>query len=72
MRRMVFGPDEDYLTDWNAMICAFQLEEQVPSYEASDTIVSARAERAVWVFGFADHAPTTLLTYRTDDIQAPR
>jgi 2-polyprenyl-6-methoxyphenol hydroxylase-like FAD-dependent oxidoreductase len=69
VRRMVFGPDEDHLVDWDAMICAFQLEGQVPSYEASHTVVSARAGRAAWVFGFADHAPTTLLTYRTSDIQ---
>ncbi|WP_280402506.1 FAD-dependent monooxygenase [Nocardia carnea] len=69
VRRIVFGPDEDYLTTWNAMICAFQLKEQVPSYEASDSIIMARAKRAVWVFGFADHAPTALLTYRTTDIQ---
>ena len=68
VRRMVFGPDEDHLVDWDAMICAFQLEGQVPSYEASHTVVSARAGRAVWVFGFADHAPTTLLTYRAADI----
>ncbi len=69
VRRIVFGPDEDYLTAWNAMICAFQLKEQVPSYEASDSIIMTRAKRAVWVFGFADHAPTALLTYRTTDIQ---
>ncbi|WP_326640842.1 FAD-dependent monooxygenase [Nonomuraea fuscirosea] len=69
VRRLVFGPDEDYLTTWNAMICAFQLKEQVPSYEASDSIIIARAKRAVWVFGLADHAPTALLTYRTTDIQ---
>jgi 2-polyprenyl-6-methoxyphenol hydroxylase-like FAD-dependent oxidoreductase len=69
VRRIVFGPHEDYLTDWNAMICAFQMKEQVPSYEASDSIIIARAKRAVWVFGLADHAPTALLTYRTRDIQ---
>ena len=69
VRRIVFGPHEDHLTTWNAMICAFQLKEQVPSYEASDSIIIARAKRAVWVFGLADHAPTALLTYRTRDIQ---
>jgi 2-polyprenyl-6-methoxyphenol hydroxylase-like FAD-dependent oxidoreductase len=69
VRGMVFGPHEDHLTDWNAMICAFQLKEQVPSYDASDSIIVARARRAVWVFGLADHAPTALLTYRTTDIQ---
>ncbi|PGH47171.1 oxidoreductase [Streptomyces sp. Ru87] len=69
VRRIVFGPHEDHLTTWNAMICAFQLKEQVPTYEASDSIIIARAKRAVWVFGLADHAPTALLTYRTRDIQ---
>ncbi|MFF9904725.1 FAD-dependent monooxygenase [Streptomyces olivaceus] len=69
VRRTVFGPDEDYLANWKATICAFQLKEQVPTYEASDSIIIARAKRAVWVFGLADHAPTALLTYRTRDIQ---
>jgi 2-polyprenyl-6-methoxyphenol hydroxylase-like FAD-dependent oxidoreductase len=68
VRRMVFGPHEDYMTTWNAMICAFQLQEQVPSFAAADSIISARAGRAVWVFGLADRAPTVLLTYRTHDV----
>ena len=70
VRRLVFGPHEEFLTTWNAMICAFQLQEQVPSFGATDSVVSARAGRAVWVFGLADRAPTVLLTYRTDDIEA--
>jgi 2-polyprenyl-6-methoxyphenol hydroxylase-like FAD-dependent oxidoreductase len=69
VRQMVFGPHEDYLTDWKAMVCAFQLKEQVPSFADTDTLVVPRAGRAAWVFGFADHPPTTLLTYRTENIQ---
>jgi 2-polyprenyl-6-methoxyphenol hydroxylase-like FAD-dependent oxidoreductase len=69
VRRMVFGPHEDYLTNWEAMICAFQLPEQVPSFGPADSVVIARARRAVWVFGFADRAPTVLLTYRTKHVQ---
>jgi 2-polyprenyl-6-methoxyphenol hydroxylase-like FAD-dependent oxidoreductase len=69
VRRMVFGPHEDYMTKWDAMICAFQLQEQVPSFARADSIISARAGRAVWVFGFADRPPTALLTYRTGDIE---
>ncbi|QYN33849.1 FAD-dependent monooxygenase [Pseudonocardia sp. DSM 110487] len=68
VRRLVFGPHEDHMTTWNAMICAFQLQEQVSSFAAADSIISARAGRAVWVFGLADRAPTVLLTYRTDDV----
>lgn len=68
VRRMVFGPDEDYMANWNAMICAFQLTEQVPSYAASDSIIVARPKRALWVFGLADHPPCAWLTYRTKDV----
>jgi 2-polyprenyl-6-methoxyphenol hydroxylase-like FAD-dependent oxidoreductase len=68
VRRMVFGPDEHYMENWKAMICAFQLKEQVPSYEPSDSIIVARPKRAMWVFGLADHAPCAWLTYRTEDI----
>jgi 2-polyprenyl-6-methoxyphenol hydroxylase-like FAD-dependent oxidoreductase len=66
VRRMVFGPDEDYVANWKAMICAFQLTEQVPSFAASDSIIVARPKRAMWVFGLADHAPCAWLTYRTE------
>jgi 2-polyprenyl-6-methoxyphenol hydroxylase-like FAD-dependent oxidoreductase len=68
VRRMVFGPDEDYMANWKAMICAFQLKEQVPSYEPGDSIIVARPKRAMWVFGFADRAPCAWLTYRTEDV----
>jgi len=68
VRRTVFGPHEDHMTKWNAMICAFQLPDQVPSYGAEDSVITARAGRAAWVFGFADQPPTALLTYRTTDI----
>ncbi|MEV5494967.1 FAD-dependent monooxygenase [Nonomuraea fuscirosea] len=70
VRRMVFGPHENHLTGWNAMICAFQLREQVPSFQEADSIISARAGRGAWVFGFADRPPTALLTYRTEDVEA--
>lgn len=69
VRRIVFGPHEEYLTNWEAMICAFQLPGQVPSFGPADSVVIAHARRAIWVFGFADRAPTILLTYRTKDIQ---
>lgn len=69
VRRIVFGPHEEYLTNWGAMICAFQLPDQVPSFGPADSVVIAQARRAVWVFGLADRTPTVLLTYRTGDVQ---
>ncbi|GAA3599246.1 FAD-dependent monooxygenase [Nonomuraea rosea] len=69
VRRTVFGPDEHYMTAWDAIICAFQLQEQVPTFQEADSIISAREGRGAWVFGFADRPPTALLTYRTEDVQ---
>ncbi|OZM83100.1 FAD-dependent monooxygenase [Pseudonocardia sp. MH-G8] len=68
VRQMVFGPNEDYMANWKSMICAFQMKEQVPSYEASDSIIVSRPKRAMWVFGLSDHAPCAWLTFRTEDI----
>lgn len=70
VRRLAFGPHERFMTSWNAMICAFPLPEQAPSFGAQDSLISARSGRAVWVFGLADRAPTALLTYCTKDIDA--
>lgn len=68
VRRMVFGPDEDHMVSWKAMICAFQLKEQVPTYQESDSIIVSRPRRAMWVFGLADHTPCAWLTYRTQGV----
>ncbi|MFE9780279.1 FAD-dependent monooxygenase [Streptomyces sp. NPDC005775] len=70
VRRLAFGPHERFMTTWNAMICAFPLPAQAPSFGEQDSLISARPGRAVWVFGLADRAPTALLTYCTRDIDA--
>lgn len=70
VRAMVFGPHEQFMESWNAIICAFELDEQVPGYGPQDGVIVARAGRAAWTFGFGDRTPTMLLTYRTDDEDA--
>lgn len=70
VRELVFGPPEEFMESWNAIICAFELDTQVPGYGPQDGVINARAKRAAWVFGFADRTPTMLLTYRTDDVDA--
>jgi len=69
VREAVFGTD--HLTRWSAMICAFELPDQVPAFHPQDSIVSARPGRAAWVFAFADRPPTALLTWRTRDPGRP-
>lgn len=70
VRRLVFGPPEAYMRSWDAIICAFELDEQVPGYDERDGIILALPRRSAWVFPFADRKPTVLLTYRTKAIDA--
>ena len=50
------------------MICAFELDDQVPGYADRDALVFAEPGRAFWVFPYEDHNPTGLFIFRTDDI----
>lgn len=68
VRRLVFGPHEHFMKPLNAMICAFQLNEQVPPFTNRDSVILSRPGRALWIFGFKDRPPTALFTYRTRDI----
>src|SRR2546421_13058656 len=68
VRRLVFGPHERFLKSMNAIICAFQFSEQVPSFKNHDGITLGKSRRALWVFPFEDRPPTALFTYRTKHI----
>jgi 2-polyprenyl-6-methoxyphenol hydroxylase-like FAD-dependent oxidoreductase len=70
VRRLVFGPDADYLRPFHHIIGATILKEPVPGFRALDGLVLAEPGRSAWVFPFADHAPGVLLNYRTDDEDA--
>ncbi len=70
VRRLVFGPDEEHLRPLNHIIGVALLERQVPGFRPSDGIILAEEGRSVWVFGFADHTPTVMFSYRTDDENA--
>ncbi|WAS95653.1 FAD-dependent monooxygenase [Nannocystis punicea] len=70
VRRLVFGPHERYVKPLHAMICAFQLESQVPYFPAEHGLVLAEPRRSLWVFPFEDCPPTALFSYRTRDIDA--
>lgn len=70
VRRLVFGPDSDYLNPFNHIIGATTLEEPAPGFTAMDGLVLAEPGRSAWVFPFADHQPGILFNYRTDDEDA--
>ena len=70
VRSLVFGPHGTFMRPMNAIICAFQFDEQTPYVAPTDGTILAEPGRALWVFPFEDRPPTALFTYRTRDEDA--
>jgi len=70
VRRLVFGPHERFMHSLGAMICAYQLQDQVETFRPRDGIILNDGRRSLWIFPLQDHSPTALFAYRTNDLDA--
>ncbi|GAA2287009.1 FAD-dependent monooxygenase [Nonomuraea roseoviolacea subsp. roseoviolacea] len=70
VRRLAFGPHEDYLRRMNYMVVAFQLPAPLPGHDRTDSVILAEPQRSMWIFPFKDRPPTAMLSYHTDDVDA--
>lgn len=70
VRSLVFGPHEAHLRRLGYMIAAFEYPGTPPGLTPGQGATLLEPDRSMWVFAFADHDPTVLLTYRTDDVDA--
>jgi 2-polyprenyl-6-methoxyphenol hydroxylase-like FAD-dependent oxidoreductase len=70
VRKMVFGPHDEFMHSLDAIICAYQLENQIETFRPRDGIILNDGSRSLWIFPLEDHTPTALFTYRTDNIDA--
>lgn len=70
VRSLVFGPHSRYLKRLNHIIAAFELPGPLSDLASTDGLSLMEPGRSLMVFPFADHAPTALLSYRTDDVDA--
>ncbi|MCK2239792.1 MULTISPECIES: FAD-dependent monooxygenase [unclassified Crossiella] len=70
VRSLVFGPHERYLKRLNFMIAAFSLPDRLTDVAQEDGVTLLEPGRSMWIFPFADHPPTVLLSYRTEDVDA--
>jgi 2-polyprenyl-6-methoxyphenol hydroxylase-like FAD-dependent oxidoreductase len=70
VRKLVFGPHEDYLHPLGYMIGACVLSKPVEGYRSDEGLVLAEAGRSAWLFAYANHNPTVLFSYRTNDVNA--
>lgn len=70
VRSLVFGPHERYLKRLGYMIAAFEHLGTPAGLAPKEGATLLEPDRSMWVFAFADHDPTILLSYRTDDVDA--
>jgi 2-polyprenyl-6-methoxyphenol hydroxylase-like FAD-dependent oxidoreductase len=70
VRKLVFGPHEEYLRRLGHIIAAFELPSPLSDLALTDGVSLIETGRTMMVYPFADHAPTALISYRTDDVDA--
>lgn len=70
VRQLVFGPHEKYLHPLGFMIAAFQLPRVPTGLGPSDGAMQFEVGRSLIIYPFADHLPTALFSYKTDDVDA--
>ncbi|WP_206793736.1 FAD-dependent monooxygenase [Amycolatopsis sp. MtRt-6] len=70
VRSLVFGPHEDHLRRLGFMVVAFEYDGTPAGLPPGRGATLLEPGRSMWVFAFADHNPTVMLTYRTGDVDA--
>lgn len=70
VRALVFGPHAKYLRRLNHIIAAFELPGPLSDLALADGVSLVENGRTMMVYPFADHEPTALISYRTDDVDA--
>ena len=70
VRALVFGPHQQHLHRMGYVIAAFEHPGTPPGLAPGQGAALLEPDRSMWVFAFADHDPTILLSYRTDDVDA--
>lgn len=70
VRQLAFGPHEQFLHKLDYMIAAFEMPRDISGFTRGEGAILTEEGRSFWMFPFADHPPTALFTYRTDDIDA--
>lgn len=70
VRDLAFGPAQRYMHSLDAIVCAFQLEDQIKTFRRRDGVVLNDGPRSLYIFPLQDHSPTALFSYRTRDVDA--
>ena len=69
VRKLAFGPHEDYLEPLNYIIATVRLSKPLEGYRKDEGLILVEAGRSVWVFAYADDNGTVLFSYKTNDVR---
>lgn len=70
VRKLVFGPDEQYLRRLNHMVATFEMPEKLTAVAVQDGAWLVEAGRSLIIYPMRDRMPTAQLSYRTEDVDA--
>ncbi|WP_394942148.1 FAD-dependent monooxygenase [Psychromicrobium sp. YIM B11713] len=70
VRRMAFGPDEDFLAPLGYVIAATVLDGGLRGISPQDGVSLVESGRGAFAFGLEDGRQTLFLNYRPDDMKA--
>jgi 2-polyprenyl-6-methoxyphenol hydroxylase-like FAD-dependent oxidoreductase len=70
VRSLVFGPHERFVSPMGYMIAAYEYSGTPSGLASGVGATLLEPNRSMWVYAFADHDPTVLLSYRTNDVEA--
>ncbi|MEN1895648.1 FAD-dependent monooxygenase [Staphylococcus nepalensis] len=72
VRKLAFGPDDQYIKSLGYMICAFKLSDNPPGLKTGQGVILHEVGKSFTVFPFKDHPATVLFTYKTDNPDVER
>lgn len=67
VRRLVFGPDANFVHNLDYMIATTLLERDLTGFERGDSVIVSEPGRSATTFAFANRPPSLLFSYRTAD-----
>ncbi len=72
IRKMVFGPDANYVHELGFMIAATLAPEPLTTVDNENSYALTEPGRSVWTSPLKDENPCIMFTYRTEDLETER
>lgn len=72
IRKMVFGPDANYVHELGFMVAASLAPEPLTTVDNDNSYAYFEPGRSAWTFPFKGSKPSIMITYRAEDLETER